>query len=62
MGMGTKLDRKSATALSPGSYALMPAGMTHFAFTKSETTILLFGIGPVGFTYVNPADDPRQPN
>ena len=62
IGMGTKLDRKSATALRPGSYALMPAGMNHFAFTKSETTILLFGIGPVGFKYVNPADDPRNPN
>jgi quercetin dioxygenase-like cupin family protein len=62
IGMGARLDRKAATALSPGSYALMPAGMNHFAFTKSETTIVLFGIGPVGFTYVNPADDPRQPN
>ena len=62
IGMGSKLDRTAATALTPGSYALMPAGMNHFAFTKSETTIILFGIGPVGFTYVNPADDPRQPN
>jgi quercetin dioxygenase-like cupin family protein len=62
IGMGSKLDRTAATALPPGSYALMPAGMNHFAFTKSETTIILFGIGPVGFTYVNPADDPRQPN
>ena len=32
----------------PGSYALMPAGMNHFAFTRSETTIVLFGIGPGG--------------
>jgi hypothetical protein len=60
--MGSKLDRKSAMALGPGSYALMPAGIHHFAFTKSETTIILFGIGPVGFTYVNPADDPRNTN
>jgi quercetin dioxygenase-like cupin family protein len=62
IGMGAKLDRNTATALPPGSYALMPAGMNHFAFTKSETTIILFGMGPVGFKYVNPADDPRQPN
>jgi quercetin dioxygenase-like cupin family protein len=62
IGMGMKLDRKSATALRPGSYAMMPAGMNHFAFTKAETTILLFGIGPVGFKYVNPADDPRNSN
>lgn len=60
IGMGTKLDRKSATALAPGGYALMPAKMNHFAFTKGETTIVLFGIGPVDFKYVNPDDDPRK--
>jgi quercetin dioxygenase-like cupin family protein len=62
MGMGTKLDRDAAIGLRAGSYALMPAGMNHFAFTTSETTIVLFGVGPVGFTYVNPSDDPRQSN
>ena len=62
IGMGATLDKKSATALGPGGYALMPAGMNHFAFTRSETTIVLFGIGPVGFKYVNPADDPRATN
>ena len=62
IGMGSKVDRNTSTALPAGSYALMPAGMNHFAFTSAETTIILFGIGPVGFKYVNPADDPRQPN
>jgi quercetin dioxygenase-like cupin family protein len=62
IGMGAKVDRSAASALPAGSYALMPAGMNHFAFTASETTIILFGIGPVGFAYVNPADDPRQTN
>jgi hypothetical protein len=32
--------------------------VNHFAFTKAETTIVLFGVGPVDFTYVNAADDP----
>jgi hypothetical protein len=40
----------------------MTAGMNHFAFTRSETTIVLFGTGPVDFKYVNPADDPRTTN
>jgi len=62
IGMGSKLDRKAGTALSPGSYALLPAGMNHFAYTRSETTIILFGIGPVGFKYVNPDEDPRRSN
>lgn len=58
-GMGTKLDRKSGSGLQPGGFALMPAGMNHFAYTRSETTILLYGQGPVDFKYVNPSDDPR---
>ena len=58
-GMGTKLDRKSGSGLGVGGFALMPAGMNHFAYTKAETTILLYGQGPVDFKYVNPNDDPR---
>ncbi len=61
-GMGDKL-AKGASAnktLAVGGYALMPANMNHFAYTTSETTIVLYGIGPVEFRYVNPADDPRN--
>jgi quercetin dioxygenase-like cupin family protein len=57
--MGTKLDRKAGLRLGVGGFALMPANGNHFAYTKVETTILLYGQGPVEFKYVNPADDPR---
>jgi len=63
LGMGDKLDKaaKGNATLSPGSYALAPSGMNHYAFTGAqETTILLYGIGPVEFKYVNPQDDPRN--
>jgi quercetin dioxygenase-like cupin family protein len=59
MGMGDKLDRKAGLGLGVGGFGLMPAGANHFAFTKAETTLLLYGVGPVEFKYVNPADDPR---
>jgi mannose-6-phosphate isomerase-like protein (cupin superfamily) len=62
-GMGDKLVEGAATnkTLSPGGYALMPANMNHYAFTTTEeTTIVLYGQGPVEFKYVNPADDPRN--
>jgi len=59
MGMGTRLDRKAGTGLGVGGFAHMPANANHFAFTKGETTILLYGQGPVDFKYVNAADDPR---
>jgi quercetin dioxygenase-like cupin family protein len=59
IGMGNKLDKKSGMALGVGGFALMPANSNHFAYTKSETTIVLYGQGPVEFKYVNAADDPR---
>ena len=61
-GMGDKLVKGAASnkTLTAGGFALMPAGMNHFAYTTSETTIVLYGQGPVEFKYVNPADDPRN--
>jgi quercetin dioxygenase-like cupin family protein len=61
-GMGDRLVKNAAAdkTLFPGGFALMPAGMNHFAYTSArETTIVLYGQGPVEFKYVNPADDPR---
>jgi quercetin dioxygenase-like cupin family protein len=60
-GMGNKLTKSASnTTLSVGGYALQPAGMNHFAYTGAqEATIVLFGIGPVDFKYVDPKDDPR---
>jgi quercetin dioxygenase-like cupin family protein len=61
-GMGNKLNKAAAVnkTLGAGGYALMPANMNHFAYTAAETTIVLYGQGPVEFKYVNPADDPRN--
>lgn len=61
-GMGDKLVKGAATnkTLMPGGYALMPANMNHFAYAAKRTTIIVYGIGPVDFKYVNPADDPRN--
>jgi quercetin dioxygenase-like cupin family protein len=62
-GMGDKLKKDAAgnKTLAPGGFALMPANMNHFALTTEETTIVLYGQGPVEFKYVNPSDDPRKP-
>jgi quercetin dioxygenase-like cupin family protein len=64
-GMGDKLmkDSPSNKTLHSGGFALMPAQMNHYAYTgRQETTIILYGQGPVEFKYVNPADDPRSGN
>ena len=59
LGMGNAVDKSSAKALGIGGFGLLPAHMNHFAFTKQETTVVLFGKGPVEFKYVKQADDPR---
>jgi quercetin dioxygenase-like cupin family protein len=61
-GAGDKVNKKATTnkTLPVGGYAVQPANMNHFAFTTQETTIVLFGQGPVDFKYVNPSDDPRS--
>jgi quercetin dioxygenase-like cupin family protein len=63
LGMGDKLMKTESRnkTLGVGGFALMPANMNHFAFTTAaETEIVLYGQGPIDFTYVNPADDPRK--
>src|SRR5262245_62959392 len=62
-GMGNKLSKDAATnkTLTAGGYGLAAANMNHFAFTGAQpTTIVLYGLGPVEFKYVNPSDDPRN--
>jgi quercetin dioxygenase-like cupin family protein len=60
IGIGEKFDQSAGAELGAGSFAVMPTGTRHFAWTKGETIIQLHGIGPWGVTYVNPADDPRK--
>jgi quercetin dioxygenase-like cupin family protein len=61
-GMGNKLVKGAAAnkTVGVGGYFLAPTGMNHFAYTTSESTIVLYGIGPVEFKYVDPNDDPRN--
>jgi len=60
MGMGDKLDEAATKPMVAGSFAVMPKGMHHFAWTKGETILQVYAIGPWKLTYVNPADDPRN--
>ncbi|HZT76615.1 MAG TPA: cupin domain-containing protein [Vicinamibacterales bacterium] len=62
LGMGDKLVKGAGTkTIGVGGFAMMPANMNHFAYTtNAETTIVLYGQGPVEFKYVNPSDDPRN--
>lgn len=61
LGMGEQFDAARTLAMPAGTYGYWEAGMKHFAWTKGETVLQLHGIGPWSITYVNPADDPRNP-
>jgi quercetin dioxygenase-like cupin family protein len=62
-GMGDKLSKTAPDnkTIQVGGYALAPTGMNHYAYAgASGADIVLYGLGPVEFKYVNPADDPRN--
>jgi quercetin dioxygenase-like cupin family protein len=60
LGMGDRFDESAAKALPAGGYALLPAEMRHFAWTKDGATVQVHGMGPFVLNYVNPADDPSK--
>ena len=60
LGMGEKFDEAAGPELSPGSFAVLPAGMAHFAWSTGESVVQIQSEGPFQIKYVNPADDPRN--
>lgn len=60
MGMGDKLDAKTAKSLPAGSMAVMPAKHNHYFIAKTAVTIQVSMLGPFEITYINPDDDPRK--
>ena len=43
LAMGEKFDSSGGRALATGSFAFMPPGMKHFAWTSGETVIQVHG-------------------
>ena len=62
LGMGEIADQSKAQRLPAGSFFALAPGTAHYVFIDEETVIQINTIGPAGFTYVNPKDDPRQPS
>jgi mannose-6-phosphate isomerase-like protein (cupin superfamily) len=54
MGMGERFDESSATELTAGAYAQVPAKMAHYAWSKGDTVVQVHGIGPFAINYVTP--------
>jgi quercetin dioxygenase-like cupin family protein len=60
LGMGDKLDEAAAHQMAVGSFAVLPAGMEHFAWSSGESVVQIHSEGPFKIKYVNTADDPRN--
>ena len=58
-GMGDKFDPAKGQLIRTGGFVRMPTGMHHFAWAKGPTIVQVHGVGPLEFSYVNSADDPR---
>ena len=62
LGMGDKFDAAQGQALKSGGFLHLPKDTHHYEWTTEDTVIELSGVGPVGMTYLNPADDPSKTN
>ena len=56
LSLDQELDGKRSE-LSPGSYAVIPAGVRHQAWYGVDTVIQVSGMGPFESIYVDPASD-----
>jgi len=59
IGMGDKVDEKTAVQLPVGSFIKLPKEMHHYAIAAGESIVQVHGMGPFAITYVNKIDDPR---
>jgi quercetin dioxygenase-like cupin family protein len=60
IGMGNKFDEAATKEMGPGSYLVLPPGMTHFVSLTSEAIVQIDSEGPFQIKYVDAADDPRN--
>jgi len=60
VGMGDKVDAKTAMTLTAGGFATAPAHTHHYAIAKTHSIVQVHAIGPFQLTYVNAADDPSR--
>ena len=55
LAMGARFDRSALEQLDVGAFGFAPKNMAHFAWSKTETTIQVHGVGPFASKLVDPA-------
>ena len=63
IGRGDEFDADKLEAYPPSAVIVLPGNTSHFHWARSgEYIAQVTAIGPLGFEYVNPKDDPRNEN
>jgi quercetin dioxygenase-like cupin family protein len=60
IGMGEKVDPRTAKPMPAGSFIALAPGTPHFVSVDEDTVVQLNNIGPWVITYIDPKDDPRR--
>ena len=61
IGLGERFDEQLLKGYPPGCVVVLPGNTWHFHCAKSgEYVTQVNAIGPLGFEYLDPADDPRS--
>lgn len=61
IGIGTEFDSSKLKAYAPGSIVVLPGNTPHFHWARSGAYVTqVTANGPLGLSYINPADDPRN--
>lgn len=61
IGLGDTFDPAKLVAYGPGSVVVLPANTAHFHWARSgDYTTQVNGYGPLGLSYIDPKDDPRN--
>ena len=62
LGLGSRLDAKSARPLTAGSFYSTEPGTEHYVVVDRDAVLQVNSRGPWGIHYLNPSDDPRNRN
>jgi quercetin dioxygenase-like cupin family protein len=60
LGMGTEEKPEGLEPYAPGSFLVVPPGMSHYGMSTDEVIFELSGPGPYEVVFVDDADDPRK--
>jgi quercetin dioxygenase-like cupin family protein len=60
LAIGEKYDSSKLTEVGAGGHFVIPAKAPHYGECVEETVLEIHTPGPLGTTYVNPADDPSK--